>query len=119
MIFGPPAAPIAITGSLSFKTIVGLMLERGRFPGWTEFASAPTSPKKFGTPGCVEKSSISSFITTPVPGTTTFDPNPVFTVAVQATQFPSASPTEKCVVCFLKTSCGQRGGAPCEGTEML
>ena len=44
---------------------------------------------------------------------TTFDPNPVFTVAVHATQLPSQSATEKCVVCFLNTSVLEFGGGTC------
>ena len=91
MILGPPAAPTDITGIPSFITMVGLMLERGRFSGWTEFASAPKSPKALGTPGAAAKSSISLFMTTPVPGMITLDPKVVLTVAVIATQFPSES----------------------------
>jgi len=34
-----------------FSTIVGLMLESGRFPEATALASAPIKPKAFGTPG--------------------------------------------------------------------
>src|SRR4051812_15114547 len=91
IIVGPPAAPAARIGFPFFKTIVGLMLDNGLLPGATAFASAPIKPKKFGTPGCAEKSSISLLRTTPVPGITTLEPKLVFTVAVQATQFPSAS----------------------------
>ena len=87
MILGPPAAPRANTGSPSLSsTIVGLMLERGRFPAAIALFSAPTRPNALGTPGWLEKSSISLFNTTPVPGTITFDPKEVFTVAVIATQ---------------------------------
>src|ERR1044071_3249467 len=114
IIFGPPDAPSAMTGLPSFTTIVGLMDESGRLPGATALASAPTRPNAFGAPGCAEKSYISSFITTPVPGITTFEPKLVFTVAVHATQLPSASATEKCVVCFLKISVCQFGGVPCD-----
>ena len=51
-------------------------------------------------------------MTTPVPGMTTLEPKLVLMVAVQATQLPSASATEKWVVCFLKTSVSQLGGIP-------
>ena len=46
-------------------------------------------PNALGVPGCAEKSSISLFITMPVPGRTTPEPNVVLTVAVQATHQPS------------------------------
>src|SRR6266852_43132 len=95
MMVGPPAAPTEKTGWPPFKTIVGLMLESGRLPGATALASAPIRPKKLLTPGWMEKSSIWLFKTSPVPGTTTLDPNEVLTVAVQATQLPSASAVEK------------------------
>ena len=49
----------------------------------------------------------------PVPGITTFDPNAVLIVAVQETQFPSASATQKWVVCFSKKLFCQSGGVPC------
>ena len=55
-------------------------------------------------------------MTTPVPGMTTLEPKLVFTVAVQATQLPSASATEKWVVCFLNQSDCQFGGSPCACT---
>ena len=45
MIVGPPAAPSASIGLPSFNTIVGLILDSGRFPGATALASAPTNPK--------------------------------------------------------------------------
>ena len=117
IMVGPPAAPSARIGFPSFNTTVGLMLESGRLPAATALASAPIKPKKLLIPGWIEKSSIWLFITTPVPGITTFEPKLVFTVAVQATQLPWASAIEKCVVCFLKTSVCQSGGRPCDGTS--
>ena len=42
--------------------------------GSIEFASLPTTPNMFATPGFAEKSSISSFSTMPVPSTTTPEP---------------------------------------------
>ena len=77
------------------------MLESGRLPGATALASAPIRPKALGTPGAMEKSSISLFIITPVSGMMTLLPKLVFTVAVMATQLPSPSAQEKCVVCLL------------------
>jgi signal transduction histidine kinase len=66
-----------------------------------------------GTPGWAEKSSISLFSTIPVPGITTLEPNVVLTVAVIATQFPSASIVVRCVVCFRpKNSDSEAGGMP-------
>ncbi len=91
MMVGPPAAPTERMGLWPFNTIVGLMLVRGLFPGATAFASLPINPKALGVPGEMEKSSISLFIMTPVPGIITFDPNDVLIVAVMATQFPSLS----------------------------
>ena len=103
MIVGPPAAPILITGSLlASSTIVGLMLDSGRFPGATALASPPTRPKWFGTPGATAKSSISLLSSTPVPGTTTFEPKAVLIVAVMLAQLPSASAAAKWVVCLWK-----------------
>ena len=95
MIVGPPAAPTVKIGLPSRSTIVGLMLESGRFPGATSLAVAPINPNTLGAPGCEEKSSISLFITTPVPGMTTPEPKVVFTVAVQATHQPSESAVVK------------------------
>src|SRR5256885_569783 len=89
MMVGPPAAPTERIALPPLLTIVGLMLESGRLPGPTALASAPINPKKLLTPGWIEKSSIWLFKTTPVPGTTTFDPKEVLMVAVQATQLPS------------------------------
>ena len=74
MIVGPPAAPTASTGRSPSKTIVGDMLESGRLPGAGRLASEPTRPKALGAPGAAAKSSISLFSTTPMPGTTTFEP---------------------------------------------
>src|SRR5277367_3399599 len=71
------------------------------------------------TPGWMEKSSISSFMTTPVPGMTTFEPKLVLMVAVQATQLPSASAVEKWVVCFWNTLVCQSGGVPWEETSVM
>src|SRR5678815_3124154 len=104
MMVGPPAAPRLRIGLPFLSTIVGDMLESGLLPGATPLASAPTNPKKLAMPGCAEKSSISLFKTTPVPGTTIFEPKLVLIVAVQATQLPSESAAEKCVVCFLNKS---------------
>ena len=110
MIVGPPAAPTVKIGLPSLSTIVGLMLESGRLPGSTALASAPIRPNALGTPGWAEKSSISLFITTPVPGVTTPEPKVVLTVAVQATHQPSVSAAEKWVVCLPNKSVTASGG---------
>ena len=101
---GPPAAPVASTGTLSLRIIVGLMLESGLLPPSTLLDSFPIRPKALGTPGRIEKSSISLFISTPVPGMMTLDPNEVLIVDVIETQFPLSSEQQKCVVCLLKKS---------------
>ena len=85
-----PSEPIAQMStrpreSCESNTIVGDMLERGRLPGSTLLAAAPTRPNALGTPGARAKSSISLLSTTPVPGTTTFEPKEVLMVAVMAT----------------------------------
>lgn len=105
MIFGPPAAPAVSTGWLFLsRTMVGLILDSGRFLGPTAFAFEPTSPKAFGVPGAMAKSSISLLSITPVPGTVTLQPQEVLTVQVMATQFPSESAVVRWVVCFLSDS---------------
>jgi len=48
----------------------------------------------------------------PVSGTTIFEPKAVLMVAVHATQLPSASAVEKCVVCLPKMSLCARSGVP-------
>src|SRR5262245_1708523 len=119
MIFGPPAAPAVNTGlPEESKTIVGLMLDKGRLPGAIELFSAPTSLNAFGTPGMTAKSSISLFKTTPVPGTMIFEPNDVFIVAVIATQLPCESAAAMWVVCRPNTSCFQLGGQPGAATSI-
>ena len=116
IIVGPPAAPTVKTGLPSRSTIVGLMLESGRLPGATALASAPMRPNALGVPGCAEKSSISLFITMPVPGSTTPEPNVVLTVAVQATHQPSESVAEKWVVCFPNRLVSASGGVEWRST---
>ena len=99
MIRGPPLAPAAATVAPApgSTTMVGDMLDRGRFPGAGKFATEGASPYPFGAPG-VLKSSISLLSTTPVDGDVTLDPNAVLTVLVSATAFRSASTTDTCVV---------------------
>ena len=70
----PPGVPITSATLPSFVRIVGLIDESGRFFGSIEFASLPTTPNMFATPGFAEKSSISSFSTMPVRSATTPEP---------------------------------------------
>ena len=76
------------------------MLDSGRLPGAMALAAAPTSPYMFGTPAFTAKSSIWLLSRMPVPGTTMPEPNQPFSVIVPATRLPSASSTEKWVVCW-------------------
>src|ERR1700722_19890351 len=79
--------------------MVGVMADRGRFPGPTELAGPWMRPYMFGTPIFEAKSSISSFIRKPRPSTVTPDPKVLLSVKVFATALPSESTIEKCVVC--------------------
>src|SRR5713101_5102308 len=99
IIVGPPGEPVTKLSLPSRIKIVGVMELRGRWPGEMALASDCISPKRaFGTPGCVVKSSISSFSKNPAV-LVTCDPYQLFSVYVLATAFPAASTTEKCVVC--------------------
>ena len=55
----PPGEPVIKKGCPPWRTIVGVIDESGAFLDSTLLASEPTSPKKFGNPGLIEKSSIS------------------------------------------------------------
>ena len=98
MIRGPPDAPTTNSARPSRTTIVGVMLDRGFFPGATPLCLLCSSPNALGSPGRAVKSSISLFNTIPYFGSTTKLPKAVLMVSVQATAFPSASMIEKCVV---------------------
>ncbi len=76
------------------------------FPGSILFASPPTAPNILGTPGFIEKSSISLFRKNPAPATTTLLPYKPLSVVVTATAFPSLSITEICVVSVDSLGCG-------------
>ena len=65
----PPGDPTTKNGLLSFITIVGVIEDKGLFPGAIALASFPINPKAFGTPGFAEKSSISLFRKNPAPST--------------------------------------------------
>ena len=67
IIVDPPGDPIIIKGFPFFKTIVGVIEDKGRFPGSMALALLPTSPNALGTPGFDEKSSISLFKKNPAP----------------------------------------------------
>ncbi len=70
----PPGVPITSDTLPSFVRIVGVIDDSGRFFGAIAFASLPTTPNWFASPGLAEKSSISSLSTMPVPSTTTPEP---------------------------------------------
>ena len=93
----PPGVPSTATRCGPIRK-VGDIEESGRLPGAIAFASSPTRPNAFGTPGFTEKSSIWSFSMKPVPGTIIVLPNGRFTVCVTAARLPSRSMIEKCVV---------------------
>ena len=63
----PPGVPMIIT-PFGVSTKLGAMLERLRLFGAMALAASPTSPKVFGVPGLMEKSSMVSFSSTPVFG---------------------------------------------------
>ena len=74
MIFEPPAAPVISLALLfSSSTIVGLMDDRGRFPGLMKLGAEGGRPNSLVTAGD-EKSSISLFIIIPVVGDIITDP---------------------------------------------
>ena len=84
-----PGDPRAMNGRpCGSSTSVGLMLDSMRLPGWIEFTE----------PGFRSKSSMSSPMMMPVPGTTTPDAKNMLIVLVTATMFPSLSITLKDVV---------------------
>ena len=74
------------------------MLESMRLPGAMALASLPTRPKPLATPGFMEKSSISSFSSTPVPGGTKPDPNHWLMESVAATRLPDNRPGTEVLV---------------------
>ena len=88
MMKGPPAAPNATTGACRLKTIVGLMLLRGRFPG----------PGELGWEGLGSKSFSSLLRRKPCSGTTMPLPPIAPIVDVCETMLPSRSVTVTCVV---------------------
>ncbi|CAI8350573.1 MAG: Uncharacterised protein [Porticoccaceae bacterium UBA1117] len=66
----PPGLPVASIGFPSSpNTIVGVIDDKGRFPGSIELAMPPINPKPLGVPGLAEKSSISLFNKNPAPAT--------------------------------------------------
>ena len=84
-----PGDPMTMKGRpCGSSTSVGLMLDSMRLPGWIELTE----------PGFRSKSSMSSPMMMPVPGTTTPDAKNMLIVFVTATMFPSRSITLKCVV---------------------
>ena len=70
MIVLPPGLPVANVGLPSvLNTIVGVIEDKGRFPGSIALATPPISPKPFGEPTFAEKSSISLLSKNPAPAT--------------------------------------------------
>src|SRR3954451_21457619 len=93
MIVGPPAAPRAITGRPSRRTIVGEIELRGRLPGPGRFGSraAPWVGAKL--------KSVSSLLSRkPRPGTTIALPPVSSRVNVYSTMLPQRSATVRLVV---------------------
>ena len=80
MIRAPPGLPITMATWPSRVMIVGVIELSGVLPGAIAFAAPCTSPNRLGTPGLDVKSSISLFITMPVPGATLPVPNHSFSV---------------------------------------
>ena len=79
-IVDPPGVPTTMATAPSSSRIVGVMDDSMRLPGWISFASLPTTPYAFGTPGLMLKSSISLFSRNPAPVTTTPLPKPRLSV---------------------------------------
>src|SRR5258708_37680360 len=114
MMREPPAEPSTSAPPPSGPhTIVGDIDDNMRLPGAMALASPCTSPNMFAAPGAIEKSSISSFSTNPRPGTVTPLPNQALIVVVIATAVPSASTTDKCVVCGPAFGAGVESGQKC------
>ena len=91
----PPGEPnTSSSPPVGSSTMEGVMADNMRLPGAMAFASPCTSPNRFGLPGAVMKSSISSFNRNPAPVTVTALPKSLFSVVVQDTAFPSASTME-------------------------
>uniref|UniRef100_A0A7C9CLV6 Uncharacterized protein n=1 Tax=Opuntia streptacantha TaxID=393608 RepID=A0A7C9CLV6_OPUST len=97
IIFIPPLPPMTPANLLSFRTMMGVMEDRGRFPGCMKFAGAGGSCSGLFSVG-VEKSSISLLRTIPVEADSTPAPNTEFTVVVIDTAFLSASTMQKWLV---------------------
>src|SRR5687768_12755158 len=87
-ILRPPDAPIANHPLPSRRAIIGDMLVRGLLPGASEL----------GEPGRGSNHMMPLFMSTPVEGSTTFDPNTDSSVWVSATMLPWRSTTLRCVV---------------------
>ena len=105
----PPGDPVASICPCCVDTITGVIELNGRLPGAIALASPPIRPNAFGTPGLIEKSSISLLSNTPVPRATIPEPKFKFNVYVQLTTLPAVSITEKCVVWSLSKACGCPG----------
>ena len=98
MMREPPVEPVANTGTLPSKTMMGVIELSGRLPAAISLAFPPIRPKALGTPDLTEKSSISLFSRMPVPRATMPEPKFRFSVYVPLTTLPFASITEKWAV---------------------
>ena len=98
MMRGPPEAPASATALPSRNTMVGLIEDNGRLPGWGALAADCTKPNALGSPGRAVKSSISSFSMKPKPSTHTQDPHDKLMVSVHDTAIPFASTTLRWLV---------------------
>ena len=94
IIVEPPGVPKIRYGLSSLRTIVGVIELNGRLAGSIAFASLPSNPNIFGTPGLLEKSSISLLSMKPAPVTVMPLPYPELIVVVTETAFPLLSTTE-------------------------
>src|SRR4051812_45042240 len=83
----PPGDPSTRTSLPFCATMVGVMELAMRLPG-----ARALGPM-------IEKAPMALARRTPVPGTTTLEPKAADCVYVHETALPSASTTEKCVVC--------------------
>ena len=75
MMRAPPGDPRTRKTDPSRVTNDGAIDESGRLPGAIALARPCTSPNRLAAPGLEVKSSISSFISTPVPGAMAWAPN--------------------------------------------
>ena len=72
MMRGPPGVPTTSCSCPSAPTtMLGVIAESGRLPGWMALESPCTRPYMLGRPGALARSSISSLSRKPAPVTVT------------------------------------------------